>query len=153
LQQPLAGYYDAASVTISANVTTAASGQSVQETVDSGDASQANQSLPVKRAAIAHLPGLDGAVGPTPLTVEVNALPWHEAPALAQAGPSDRVFTTTFAADGFATLHFGDGVNGARLPTGRDNVVAFYRGGGTGPDAAVGAGAIAQLLAPQGSAH
>ncbi len=47
----------------------------------------------------------------------------------------DRVYTIRFDEDGEAKIIFGDGVHGARLPTGASNVVASYRfGGGIGGD-------------------
>ena len=52
--------------------------------------------------------------------------------------PDARVYTTRRADDGTVTVTFGDGRTGARLPSGRDNVVATYRvghrsGGGARP--------------------
>ena len=44
----------------------------------------------------------------------------------------DRVYTIRLDEDGGAFVEFGDGIEGARLPTGTSNVVASYRhGGGT----------------------
>ncbi|MCA8963215.1 MAG: hypothetical protein KDC38_21990, partial [Planctomycetes bacterium] len=40
-----------------------------------------------------------------------------------------RVFTVRHDEDGVATLRFGDGRSGARLPTGLENVIAAYRKG------------------------
>ncbi|MEQ9399425.1 MAG: hypothetical protein RJQ04_09645, partial [Longimicrobiales bacterium] len=62
--------------------------------------------------------------------------------------PGARVYTVRHDAEGAATVHFGDGVEGARLPTGADNVVALYRSGAGAaapPAASLGqlAGAVA----------
>jgi predicted phage baseplate assembly protein len=63
------------------------------------------------------------------LQVRVNDLLWHEAPTLYGRGPHDRVFITRTAADGKTTVQFGDGITGARLPGGQENVRASYRKG------------------------
>ena len=47
--------------------------------------------------------------------------------------------------DGRTTVQFGDGINGARLPTGQNNVRAEYRKG-TGLGGLVEAGQLSQLL-------
>ena len=46
---------------------------------------------------------------------------------------------------GKTTIEFGDGVTGARLPTGQDNVRAIYRKG-IGLDGIVSAGQLTSLL-------
>ena len=43
--------------------------------------------------------------------------------------PGDRVFILRLDEDGAAHVIFGDGIRGARLPTGQDNVEAIYRRG------------------------
>ena len=51
---------------------------------------------------------------------------WRQVPTLESAGPNDRVFVATTSANGATTVLFGDGTNGARLPTGANNIVASY---------------------------
>jgi len=73
------------------------------------------------------------------LTVLVNSERWTEVPTLYGAGPTDQVFVSRVADDTTMTIEFGDDVTGARLPTGRQNVVATYRQGvGTAGDIAAG---------------
>jgi predicted phage baseplate assembly protein len=55
------------------------------------------------------------------------------------------VYTTRIADDRTLTVQFGDGVTGARLPSGRQNVVARYRQG-IGVDGDVAAARITTLL-------
>jgi hypothetical protein len=64
---------------------------------------------------------------------------------LAGRGPRDRVYVTGTTADGRTTVTFGDGVHGARLPTGSENVRARYRFG-TGRAANVRANRITQAV-------
>jgi predicted phage baseplate assembly protein len=63
------------------------------------------------------------------LTLRVNDLQWHETRNLAFAGAADRHFVTATDDDGRTAVQFGDGVHGARLPSGVENVVATYRNG------------------------
>jgi predicted phage baseplate assembly protein len=55
------------------------------------------------------------------------------------------VYVTRQEDDGTTVVVFGDGRNGARLPTGRENVTAEYRKG-TGPDGLVEARQLTQLI-------
>ncbi len=52
---------------------------------------------------------------------------WRRVPSLQDAGADDRVFVLSIDADGRATLTFGDGKQGARLPSGTDQITATYR--------------------------
>ena len=54
---------------------------------------------------------------------------WRKVSTLYGCGSNDRVFVTRTDDDGKTTIQFGDGVTGARLPTGQDNVRAVYRKG------------------------
>jgi hypothetical protein len=148
LAKPLSGFYDAATVSLSANVAHVTNGQSVQEVLGSGDASQPNQGFQTRRTPVIHLATADGPR--STLAVQVNGVPWHEVSSLGQAKPDSRVYSVTYGAEGHAAITFGDGQNGATLPTGRDNVVAFYRGGSQGPEAELEAGRLVQLLASAG---
>ncbi|MBK8211872.1 MAG: hypothetical protein IPK78_19955 [Rhodospirillales bacterium] len=63
------------------------------------------------------------------LRIRVDGIEWHEVPSL-HGVPSDaRVFVTREDDEQKTHVRFGDGENGARLPTGTDNVVAQYRYG------------------------
>jgi predicted phage baseplate assembly protein len=64
---------------------------------------------------------------------------------LFKRGSRDRIFTTEMADDGTVTVRFGDGVCGARLPSGAQNVKATYRRG-SGLDGLVRAGQLTSLL-------
>jgi predicted phage baseplate assembly protein len=54
---------------------------------------------------------------------------WKEVPSLYGHGPNERIYSTRIADDGTVTIRFGDGLTGARLPTGEQNVHAVYRKG------------------------
>jgi predicted phage baseplate assembly protein len=67
-------------------------------------------------------------------------------PALFGAGPDDQVYITRRTNDGQTDVIFGDGTQGARLPSGVSNVVATYRTG-VGLDGQVDARTLSLLTA------
>jgi hypothetical protein len=109
----------------------------------SGDAASAGQRLPVPDAPVAY--DLDASGNPVPNQVlRVDGVQWQEVPALYGAGPA-QVFAVRLGEEGSVVDEFGDGTQGARLPSGRGNVAATYRiGGGTVGE--VSAGEISSLL-------
>jgi predicted phage baseplate assembly protein len=78
------------------------------------------------------------------LQVRVNGVLWTEVDSFAGHGPAERIYTTSTGGDGKTVVTFGDGVTGARLPTGTENVRARYRVG-LGRSGDVAAGQITQL--------
>jgi hypothetical protein len=118
-------------VSLFGNVVNAVRGQSVTgEALGSGNAAAASQSFSLARKPLTWVTDAGSPIGRSPqLQIAVDGLYWTWAPSFFGKGPSDRVFTVTMASDGGATVCFGDGVNGARLPTGVGNVMANYRYG------------------------
>jgi hypothetical protein len=79
------------------------------------------------------------------LEVRVNDLLCTDIPTLYGRGPRDRVYTLRRDDGGGTTIAFGDGVEGARLSTGQNNVRLTYRKGiGTGGN--LRAGRLTNLL-------
>jgi len=126
---PLARLYDRATVTISANVADATHGETVTEVLGSGDASQAHQRFKLKQLPLTRTRSTAPGGAASSLQIRVNDLLWLEAPTLFGRGPSDRVFTTDLADDGSVAVRFGDGIRGARVPSGPQNIKATYRRG------------------------
>jgi predicted phage baseplate assembly protein len=80
----------------------------------------------------------------------VDDLAWTEVPTLYGQGPHDQVYVVRIAAGGDVRAEFGDGITGARLPTGVENVKARYRVG-VGRPGVVGPDRIKLLMTrPQG---
>jgi len=78
-------------------------------------------------------PNDDPSGGASTLQVRANGVLWHEAPNFFDRGPGERVYVTHTSEAGKTTVEFGDGLEGARPPTGSDNIRATYRKGmGTG---------------------
>jgi hypothetical protein len=134
------------SFSFNANVARATHGETVSEILGSGDGSKANLTFKLKQApALTYTRSTaPGGMGSS-LQIRVNDLLWHEVPSLFGHGSRERVFTTDMADDGSVTVRFGDGVRGARLPSGAQNVKATYRRG-SGLDGLVRAGQLTSLL-------
>jgi predicted phage baseplate assembly protein len=147
--QELANDYDPSGVTINANVAFATHGETVQEVLGGGYAGQAFQRFTLKQPPLTYVPSTGPSGAESTLQVRVNDVLWHEVPTLYGRGPLDRVYVVR-STDGSTVVEFGDGVTGARLPSGQDNVRAVYRKG-VGAAGSVGAGALSTLLTrPQG---
>jgi hypothetical protein len=146
LESPLTHLFDRATVTIAGNVAEATHGESVSEVLGNGDASQANQKFKLRQApALTYTRSTAPGGAESSLQIRVNDLLWHEAPTLFERGPRERLFTTQTADDGSVTVRFGDGIRGARLPSGSQNVKATYRRG-IGLEGLVRAGQLTTLL-------
>ena len=146
LESPLAQLYDRATMTIAANVADATHGETVTEVLGNGDGSQPNQSFKLKQApALTYIRSTAPGGAESTLQVRVNDLLWHKAPTLFKRTARERIYTTELADDGTVTVRFGDGIRGARLPSGSQNVKATYRRG-IGLEGLVRAGQLSTLL-------
>jgi predicted phage baseplate assembly protein len=145
LTSKLAYRYRRDTVRVLGNVVAATHGESRDEPIGSGNAGRPNQTFALWQSPLTWLPA-GNPLGATPeLEIRVDGLLWHEVDSLAGRGPRDRVYVTGTTADGRTTVTFGDGVHGARLPTGSENVRARYRFG-TGRAANVRANRITQAV-------
>lgn len=135
LADPLVHVYDRATVSgggveIWGNVATATHGEStVDEVLGSGDAAQGFQRFTLRRPPLTHVQAATASGNESTLVVSVDEVRWHEVPTLFGHGPSERVYTTTTTDEGKTVVQFGDGVHGARPPTGLENIRATYRTG------------------------
>ncbi|SEQ39561.1 putative baseplate assembly protein [Streptomyces radiopugnans] len=154
LTADLAHRYRRETLAIHGNVVPATHGETRDEALGSGDAGRAGQTFALWNAPLTWLPADNASPtsgrgyphGARPaLEVRVDGLLWHPVDSLAGRGPLERVYVIGTDADGRTTVTFGDGVNGARLPTGHENVRARYRFG-TGGAANVAAGRITQAV-------
>jgi len=138
--------YQRGTVIVHGNVALATHGETVQQLLGSGQAASSFQ-----RFALAHDPltYVQSAADPSgavdTLQVFVNDQRWTETPTLYSLGGRDRSYAVRVDEQGRTTAGFGDGSEGARLPSGTNNVRATYRTG-LGAAGNVRAGALAQLL-------
>jgi hypothetical protein len=146
LAAPLQRSYERSSVRINANVARATHGATVKdEVLGSGDGSTPFQRFMPKGKPLTYVSAAVGGGAASTLRLSVKGVRWREIPSLYGAGPNDRSFVTRRADDGTVSVQMGDGVHGARPPTGANNVTATYRVG-IGLEGLVDAGAITTLL-------
>src|SRR5262249_25507965 len=121
LKTPLANVYDRATTTVCANLARATQGESVGEVAGSGKGDTASQSFRLKQAPLTYVSAATPSGRESTLEVRVDGLLWQAAESLFDRGPREHVYALT-RDDGYTTVRFGDGVEGARLPSGQDNV-------------------------------
>ncbi len=136
--------YKRDNLTIYGNVVKATHGETKNETLGAGDATQAFQTFTLKQPPLTWVPAPNPSGIDSTLHVYVNNIEWHETDTLAGLGPKDRKFITKTDDNSQTSVIFGNGEEGARLPTGIENVVAVYRGG-IGKPGNVKAGQISLL--------
>jgi predicted phage baseplate assembly protein len=136
---------DRESVRIRGNVVLATHGETAaDEVLGSGDGTASNQRFTLRKPNLTYVAAKTPSGVADSLEIRVDDVLWTEVPSLYPAGPHDRVYVVRIADDATATVIFGDGTHGARLPTGQENVHARYRSG-IGPDGLVDAQALTLL--------
>jgi hypothetical protein len=145
LKKDLENNYVRSTVTINANVVSATHGESVSETLGSGDAAQIFQKFYLRQNPLTYISSSKPGGIETTLQVRVNDLLWTEVPSFYNRGPHERIYITRLDNDGKTYVMFGDGITGARLPSGLENVTAAYRKG-IGVDGMVNPGQLSLLM-------
>jgi hypothetical protein len=146
LKDELQHRYDRTTTEILGNVARATHGERVEEEVlGSGDGSKPYQQFTLKKKPLTYVRGETPGRPESTLEVYVNGVRWREEPSFFGQGPPARIYVTRINDEGETVVQFGDGDDGARLPTGNNNVVATYRHGG-GPDGHLDAGQISLLM-------
>jgi len=144
LATPLAFQYRRETVHLHANVVRATQGAGRDEPIGSGDEGKANQTFPLRQGPLTWLASDSPLGAASTLEIRVDGIRWHEVDSFAGRGPAEQVYVTRPGAADSLEVIFGDGVRGARLPTGVENVRARYRVG-LGKAGNVAAGRITQL--------
>lgn len=113
------------------NVARATHGETVPgEVLGNGDGAAVFQTFTLKKSPVTHVPHpLKPHGAANTLEVRVDGVLWQEAETLYGQNDSARVYTTQVDDQGMMTITFGDGRTGARLVSGRNNLVAKYRQG------------------------
>lgn len=145
LTTALVNVYERGSLRINANVAAATHGESVKEPLGNGDATIPYQRFTLKQPPMTYVSAETPSGSQSTLKVYVNEILWQEVPFLFGRGPTERVYVTQRDDDEKVTIRFGDGITGARLPTGQNNVRAEYRKG-TGLGGLVKAGRLSLLM-------
>jgi predicted phage baseplate assembly protein len=144
LAEPLAYTYRRETVEIRGNVARATHGETGGEVLGSGAGAAAMQAFTLHRSPLTYLAAATPLGVESTLEVRVDEVRWHESESLVWLGPTDHGYVTRADDAERTTVVFGNGVNGARLPTGVENVTAGYRVG-IGRVGNVGPGRITQL--------
>lgn len=129
LDQPLAHRYRRDTVRVLGNVALATHGETVAELLGDGDATRTFQSFRLKSGPLTHVSARNARGMAPAIELRVNRVRWDLVEDFRAAGPQDRVFALRIDQDGGARVVFGDGIRGARLPTGQGNVEVLYRRG------------------------
>ncbi len=145
LATSLANVYERATVRINANVAAATHGESVKEPLGSGDAAVTYQQFTLRQPPVTSVGAETPDGSASTLKVYVNEVLWEEVPFFYGHGPTEHIYITRRDDEGRTTIRFGDGITGARLPTGQNNVRADYRKG-TGLAGLVRAGQLSLLM-------
>jgi predicted phage baseplate assembly protein len=120
------------------------------EILGSGDATLAGQEFTLAKSPLTYLLSSDSSSGAnytSTLRVWVNSVEWKEQQSFYGQPANAAIFVTREDENNITHVQFGDGVNGARLPTGTNNVIANYRfgSGQVSPDA----GTLTVIATPQ----
>ncbi|MEI6340913.1 MAG: putative baseplate assembly protein [Verrucomicrobiota bacterium] len=140
----LQGAFDRRQTVLLANAVGATHGESAREVLGHGDAARPHQSFTLRNDPLTYTAASNPEGVASRLELWVDGVRWREVPHFLASGPHDPVYVVRRADDGKVTVRFGDGIQGSRLPTGRENVVARYRHG-IGSDARA---AVNQLSLP-----
>jgi hypothetical protein len=129
LATPLAYCYRRDTVVVHGNVVKATHGATQHDVLGSGDTSRPNQSFPLQTKPLTYVSAATPTGVESTLQVYVDNVRWHEADGPVGLGPADRSWVARTDDDDTTTVTFGNGMEGARLPTGQENVTATYRTG------------------------
>jgi predicted phage baseplate assembly protein len=133
------------------NLLTVTRGKTVaSEVLGSGNAAVGGQDFTLQKSPVTYFvdpASLSGDRFSSTVRVWVNQLRWSEVPSFFGELADAQVFVTREDEDGKTHVMFGDGVNGARLPSGVNNVVASYRFGSGA--ASPSPGTLTNIMQPQ----
>ena len=131
-------------VTLNANTARATHGETVREVLGSGDGSKANQRFVLKKSHLTHVSAPAASDIKSTLELRISDVLWEDKSSLYGLDARSQHYIVRIDDDARATVIFGDGKSGARLPSGTDNIVATYRSG-TGKEGEVGSGSLTLL--------
>lgn len=122
---------EAPRVTVFGNLVDATQGKAEKDAVlGNGDAGQSFQTFPLPKSPLTYFLASEATPPHQPeLQVWVNGRLWTRVDALFAHEPKEQIYVVREDADGRSYVQFGDGITGARLPSGIGNVLARYRSG------------------------
>jgi len=145
LSYPTLNCYCRATATVNANVALATAGASVTEIMGNGSAATPNPSFTLRQSPLTYVQASTPNGRQSTLTIRASGVAWTEVPTLYGQAATAQVYAIENQSDGTSDVSFGDGVEGATLPTGQNNIIGYYRTG-SGSAGNVAAGAITTLM-------
>ena len=132
-------------VVVHGNVVPASHGETVSQILGAGNGGAAFQRFELKQLPLTYRAAATETGARSDLTVRVGDVAWAERPTLFGTAPTERAYTLDVDEQDRNFIVFGDGMRGARLPSGVNNVRATYRKG-LGKDGNVAADKLTQLM-------
>jgi hypothetical protein len=117
------------SVIVHANVALASHGESVTQILGSGHAAQAFARYELRQLPLTYRAAATESGAAAELTLRVGGVQWQQRSMMFEAGAAEHAYTLETDVDDRLWVRFGDGVRGARVPSGQNNLVATYRKG------------------------
>lgn len=142
---PLPATLERDTVVVHLNVALATHGETGAQILGAGDASRSFQRFELRRLPLTYRSSPDETGADSELTVRIGDVEWAERTTMFGAGPHERTYVVDTDEQGAKWVVFGDGVRGARLPSGVNNVRASYRRG-LGQEGNVGHDKLTQLM-------
>lgn len=136
--------YDPETFQVYANVVRATHGGTLTEVLGSGDGSKSNQRFELGKPNLTYVSAPTSTGTKSTLVVRANGIEWTELPSLYEVDERSQSYIVRIDDNALATIIFGDGKSGARLPTGDENIIATYRNG-IGPEGEVAEGTLTIL--------
>jgi predicted phage baseplate assembly protein len=132
------------SVQVNANVARSSHGETVDEVLGGGDATKTHQAFRLRKKPLTYTSAATPSGAESSLHLWVNGVEWQQVDALYTSRSDSEHFSVRIDDSAVPIVTFGDGVHGARLPTGAQNITAQYRSG-IGVDGEVAAGSLSLL--------
>jgi hypothetical protein len=145
ISPPLPAALKRDTVVVYANVALATHGETVSQILGAGDASKSFQRFELNRTPLTYRSATNETGADSELNVRIGDVEWDGKSTQFGTGSTERVYSLTTDEQGKTWVVFGDGVHGARLPSGVNNVRANYRQG-LGKEGNVAADKLAQLM-------
>ena len=117
------------SVRVNANVAKASHGETIEEVLGGGDAAKTHQEFRLRKKPLTHTSASTPSGAESSLTLRVNGVEWQQVDALYSSQSDSEHYSVRIDNEAVPTVTFGDGIHGARLPTGQQNITAQYRSG------------------------
>ncbi|MEM8674585.1 MAG: putative baseplate assembly protein [Cyanobacteria bacterium P01_G01_bin.67] len=127
LVNSLKNAYARETVVIYGNIAKATHGETRTEVLGSGDARKSLQQFTLGQSPLTYLSTPTPAGIDSSLQIRVNDVLWHEVESLEELDEGDRNYIARTDNEQKTTITFGNGRNGALLPTGVGNIMAKYR--------------------------